>query len=203
MSKAVAIGIDHNYLMKPKIMSFANYEKLTELNQVLKTKDDADCIHFVDYIREQVCEDKNHFFSGLNQSGSNRVNVPYFSPIIHVQWNNPGLWCFVLYYIGEIDLKAGEILHAWCVEKKEAKTEKVYMTHKVENSIVSYGRFECTFQHIQYDEWFKSILSMVAYVKSNGVNKVAVEMYFSIFGVSIQPNDRKDLVLLWKCYDWN
>lgn len=200
MSKAVAIGIDHSFKLKTKIM--ANYEKLTELNPILKSKEDADCIQFMDYIREQVTEDKNHFFSGLNNSGCHRVSMPYFSPIIHVQWNHPGLWCFVLYFVGELEGRAHEILHAWCVEKREAKKEKIYMTHKVENTIVPYARFENIFQHIQYDEWFKSILSMASHIKSNGMDKVAVEMYFSIFGVAIQSNDRKDLVLLWKCYDW-
>lgn len=193
-------SIFNNQISKVRKMSFhyhANYAKLIEIHNDLKSMTNLDCVEFMDYIRKQVTGDTNHFYHGFRQQEGQRILIPYFSPITHVRWQYVGLWCFVLCFMG-----GNENLHAWCVEKRENKQEKIFMTHKVEDSIVPFAHFENTLKFIQYDEWFHSILSMVDHIKAKGIDKTAVEMYFSIFGVIIRENNRKDVALLWKCYEW-
>jgi hypothetical protein len=71
-----------------------------------------DCYFFLNYIRQSLARDFGHFINGSEEDvqAGKYVYAAYFSKNIHVKWNQPGLWCFVLFFDKEDDFPDSYIL---------------------------------------------------------------------------------------------
>jgi len=181
----------------------ADYQ-LLQRNENNFLSNHGDCFHLMNVIRQTITNDSKHFIHGSDsdKKAETYSYATYFSKNIHVRWNQPGLWCFVLYYDIEADFSEPHILHSWTVAVKEPGNIKLYMTHAVQGRILGNTYFQDYFKHLDYEEWMQGVVDMVQHVQTNEFNRDATLMYENLFGIRKPPTKRNWLHLYWKCYDW-
>ena len=160
----------------------ADYELLQQ-NENNFLSNNGDCFHLMNVIRQTLTNDSRHFINGSVEdvNAEKYSYAVYFSKNIHVKWNQPGLWCFVLSFDKEANFPEQHILHSWTVAVKEQTNIKMYMTHAVEGRMISNSYFQEYFKHIDYEKWMQGVVEMVRHVQKYELNHDATLMYENLW----------------------
>ena len=108
----------------------ADFSKCLHVFQELESQN-VDCFFCMNNIRSSLTQDFRHFKNGSEEdlTSEKYKYVTYFSKNLHVQWNQPGLWCFVLHFDRENINEEDHLLHAWVVFLTVENKLTMCMTH--------------------------------------------------------------------------